>query len=56
MTLSSKAHRYRESARKAMYSLNFRKAHGFATAAQEVHATEKGRRLLLLTSWLNEDL
>jgi hypothetical protein len=52
MILPRRAQLYRESAKKAMYSLDFEKAHDLAIAAQQVHATETGRRLLLLTTWL----
>jgi hypothetical protein len=56
MTLSARAQLYRQNARKAMYALNFDKAHDIAAAAQKIHSTETGKRLLLLTSWLNTEL
>ncbi len=52
----ARALRYREKARNAMYMLNFKKACDLATAAQKVHATETGRKLVLLTSWLNSEV
>ena len=56
MVLSSRAQLYRENARKSLYTLNFENAHKLAARAQEAHATEAGRRLLLLTSWLGAKL
>ncbi len=56
MVLSARAQRYREKARKSLYALNFEKAHELAAAAQKEHATETGRGLLLLTSWLKVEL
>ena len=56
MVLSVRAQRYRANARKSLYALNFEKAHEFAAAAQKEHATQTGRKLLLLTSWLNAEL
>ncbi len=56
MILTARAQRYRENARKSLYALNFEKAHGLAETAQIEHATETGRRLLLLTSWLKAEL
>jgi len=56
MILTAIAQHYRENARKALYALNFEKAHDLAAAAQIEHATETGRRLLLLTSWLRAEL
>ena len=56
MMLSAGAQLYRAVARKSIYALNFEKAREFAAAAQKEHATETGRRLLLLTSWLNAEL
>ena len=55
MVLSMRAQRHRENAKKSLYNLNFKKAHKFAEAAQTIHATEPGRKLLLLTSWLNAE-
>jgi hypothetical protein len=56
MILSVRAQHCRANARKSLSALNFEKAHGFASAAQKEHATETGRKLLLLTSWLNAEL
>ncbi len=56
MVLSTRAQRYREKARKSLYALNFEKARELAAAAQKEHATETGRGLLLLTSWLKVEL
>ena len=56
MVLSARAQRCRANARKSLYALNFEKAHELAAAAQKEHATEMGRKLLLLTSWLNKEL
>jgi hypothetical protein len=56
MMLSARAQLYRADARKSIYALNFEKARQLAAAAQKEHATETGRRLLLLTSWLNAEL
>lgn len=56
MVLSARAQRYRANARKSLYALNFEKARDFAATAQKEHATETGRNLLLLTSWLNSEL
>ena len=56
MILSARAQHCRAKARKFLSALNFKKAHGFAAAAQKEHATETGRKLLLLTSWLNAEL
>ncbi|MEJ2170418.1 MAG: hypothetical protein P8X90_33385 [Desulfobacterales bacterium] len=56
MILSTKAQRNRIKARKSLLALNFEKAHQLAAAAQKEHATEAGRKLLLLTSWLKEGL
>jgi hypothetical protein len=56
MMLSASAQRYRADARKSIYALNFEKARELAATAQKEHATETGRRLLLLTSWLNAEL
>jgi len=55
MTLSARAYLYRENARKAIHSDDFEKAHDLATEAQKLDATETGRRLLLLTSWLKAE-
>jgi len=56
MMLSARAQRYRADARKSIYALNFEKARDFAARAQKEHATETGRRLFLLTTWLNAEL
>jgi len=56
MMLSARAQLYRSDARKSIYALNFEKALDHAAKAQKAHATETGRRLLLLTSWLNAEL
>ena len=53
MILSVSAQHCRTNARKSLLSLEFEKAHVLAAAAQKKHATDKGRKLLLLTSWLN---
>jgi hypothetical protein len=56
MILSARAQLYRANARKSLYALQFGKAHELAAAAQKTHATETGKKLLLLTSWLNTEL
>ena len=56
MILAAKAQFYRVNARKSLYALHFEKAHKLAAAAQKAHATEAGRKLLLLTRWLNAEL
>lgn len=56
MVLSARARRNRIKARKSLLALNFEKAHKLAAAAQSEHATETGRKLLLLTAWLNTEL
>jgi len=56
MTLMLRAQRHREDARKCLSELNFGKAYKLAAAAQKERATEKGRKLLLLTSWLKAEL
>jgi hypothetical protein len=56
MILSARAQLYRANARKSLYALHFEKAHELAAAAQKTHATETGKKLLLLTSWLNTEL
>jgi hypothetical protein len=56
MVLSARAQRRRTNSRKSLYALNFEKAYEHATAAQREHATETGRKLLLLTSWLKVEL
>ena len=56
MILSAKAQHYRAGAKKSLFALKFEKAHELAAAAQKVHATETGRKLLLLTSWLKAEL
>ena len=56
MILSARARHNRIKARKSLLALNFEKAHKLAAAAQREHATEMGRKLLLLTAWLNTEL
>jgi hypothetical protein len=56
MVLSARAQRCRANARKSLYALNFEKANELAAAAQKEQATETGRKLLLLTSWLNAEV
>jgi hypothetical protein len=56
MILSVRAQDCRASARKSLLALEFEKAHELAAAAQKEHATETGRKLLLLTSWLKAEL
>ena len=56
MILSAGAQRCRANSKKSLFVLNFGKAHEFAAAAQKEHATDTGRKLLLLTSWLNAEL
>jgi hypothetical protein len=56
MILSTRAQHCRVKARKSFFALEFDKAHEFATTAQKEHATETGRKLLLLTSWLKAEL
>ena len=56
MILFVRAQLCRASARKSFFALEFEKAHEFAAAAQKEHATETGRKLLLLTSWLKAEL
>jgi len=55
LILSAKARLCREKARKAIRVNDFKKAHTLVRHAQRIHATEPGRLLLLLTSWLNVD-
>jgi hypothetical protein len=52
MSLAASAQVCRENARKAIHARDFEKAHELATEAQKRHATERGKRLWLLTSWL----
>jgi hypothetical protein len=56
MILSIGAQHCRGKARKSLRALEFEKADEFAAAAQQKHATETGRKLLLLTSWLKAAL
>jgi hypothetical protein len=56
MLLSAKAQHCRAKARRSLHALEFEKAFEFAAAAQQEHATETGRKLLLLTSWLKAEL
>jgi len=53
MSLAARAQFCRENARKAIHSSDFQKAHVLAKEAQKLHETETGKRLLILTSWLN---
>lgn len=55
LILSAKAGLCREKARKAIRANDFESAHALARHAQRIHATEQGRQLLLLTSWLKVD-
>jgi hypothetical protein len=55
MILSTRARHNRIKSRKSLLALNFEKAHKLAAAAQREHATESGRKLLLLTAWLNTE-
>jgi len=55
MVLSARAQRCRANARKSLQALNFKKAHELAATAQRQHATESGRKLLLLTAWLKAE-
>jgi len=56
MILSASAQNCRANARKSLFALEFEKAHEFAAAAQKEHATETGRKLLLLAAWLKAKL
>jgi hypothetical protein len=56
MILAASAQHCRAIAREFLRALEFEKAHDFAAAAQNEHATETGRKLLLLTSWLKAEL
>ena len=56
MILSARARHNRINARISLLALNFEKAHKLAAAAQREHATEMGRKLLLLTAWLKKEL
>ena len=56
MILSARARHNRIKARKSLLNLNFEKAHKLAVAAQREHATEMGRKVLLLTAWLSTEL
>ena len=56
MILSARARHNRIKARISLLALNFEKAHKLAAAAQREHATEMGRKLLLLTAWLKKEL
>ena len=56
MVLSARAQNCRANAKKSLYTLNFQKAHELAATAQREHATESGRKLLLLTSWLKAEV
>jgi len=52
MTIVAEARICRKNAIKAVHSNDFQKAHVLAKKSQNLHQTEAGRRLLLLTSWL----
>lgn len=52
MTIVAEAQICRKNAIRAIHSHDFQKAHVLATKSQNLHQTEAGRRLLLLTSWL----
>ncbi len=55
MTLASLSQRCRANAGKAILSNDFNKAREHVAEAQKLHATEKGKRLLLLSSWLQTE-
>jgi len=52
MTIIAEAQICRKNAIKAIHSHDFQKAHVLAKKSQNLYQTEAGRRLLLLTSWL----
>lgn len=52
MTLVLRAQACRERAREALHSQDVEKALSLAREAQFLYATESGRRLLLLSAWL----
>jgi len=52
MTSVAEARICRRNAIKAIDSHDFQKAHDLAKKSQHLHQTEAGRRLLLLTAWL----
>ncbi|OEU52100.1 MAG: hypothetical protein BA868_05890 [Desulfobacterales bacterium C00003106] len=52
MTLLVTARHYRNKARKAICLRKFEEARALSTSAQKIHATQAGKRLCLLTSWL----
>ncbi len=52
MTIVAEAQICRKNAIKAIHSYDFQKAHVLARKSQNLHQTEAGRRLLLLTSWI----
>jgi len=52
MTIVAEARICRKNAIKAVHLHDFQKAHVLAKKSQNLHQTEAGRRLLLLTSWL----
>ena len=56
MVLSARALHRRANAKRSLYALNFKKAHEHAATAQKEHATQTGRKLLLLTSWLKAEV
>jgi len=52
MKIVADARIFRKSAIDAIHSHDFKNAHDLAYRAQKLHQTEEGRRLFLLTSWL----
>lgn len=55
MNLAEIARLCRIKAREAIDRCEFRTASAFVAKAQEMHATETGRRLLILTEWLRTE-
>lgn len=54
MYLADTARQTRDKARQAILACDGKRTHDLAVKAQRLHATEAGRRLLLLAAWLNE--
>lgn len=52
MKIVAEARIFRKEAVSAIHSHDFKNAHILAGRAQKLHETETGRRLFLLTSWL----
>lgn len=52
MKIVVEARIFRKEAVNAIHSHDFKSAHVLAGRAQTLHKTEAGRRLFLLTSWL----